>query len=204
MQLINRIAATVICCLLGGCGVSPHTNYYVLNSLTPLQDAQETSISLGVGPVMVAEYLDRVQITLRDGNAIQLDEFNRWGEPLTQGIKRVLMEELAAQLHTVNLVQFPWRADAIPELRVKMVVLELNRVGDRAYLKAGWSLTRTSSSEILRQGVESLEQPLAGNGYDALVDSYSQMLQQLASTLAEHIRQANDDLDTPASATPPS
>lgn len=189
MRWIKHILVAMVLALLGGCGTTPHTNYYVLSSQSSLAEIGNNPISLGIGPVEVAQYLDRLQITFEKDGSLELDDFNRWGEPLYVGITRVVMEELAAQLDTVNLVQFPWRSDEIPDFRIKIVVLELNRKDRGAVLKAAWSLGDTRSGDLLHQTVEVLHEPLHGHGYSALVEGYSRLLQQLSTRMAAVIRE---------------
>lgn len=183
----NSLLATTLS-LLTGCGTTPPTHFYVLSSAAPLDDIHSDGLSLGVGPVKVANYLDRVQIALKTDNALMVDDFNHWAEPLAVGVQRVMMEELAVQLGTVNVVQFPWRADEVPDLRVKILVLELNRIDDKAIIKAAWSLARTDTREKLYQGVETLEQAVHHPGYDALVRAYSSLLHELSISMASVIR----------------
>jgi hypothetical protein len=147
---------------------------------------------VGVGPVAVAEYLDRAQITLKQNNALTIDEYHRWGEPLSTGITRVLLSELAVNLDSQNLVQFPWRADQVPDLRLKMHVLELNREGSNAVIKASWSIGEIDSGEQLQQGVEIVRTPLANQDYVELVAGYSHLLEELAKRISVHVHSASE------------
>jgi hypothetical protein len=185
--------STLIVALLStllGCGVTPHTQHYVLDSQTVAAAANSNPVSLGIGPVLVAEYLDRAQIALKNGSSLELDEFHRWGEPLSAGITRVMMEQLSTQLGSGKLVRFPWRADEIPDLRIKMLVLELNRHHNSALMKVAWSLTESRSGEELYRGMENYRQPLADQNYDTLVAAYSQLLHQLATHMTHIINRA--------------
>lgn len=185
--------STLIVALLStllGCGVTPHTQHYVLDSQTVAAAANSNPVSLGIGPVLVAEYLDRAQIALKNGSSLELDEFHRWGEPLSAGITRVMMEQLSTQLGNGKLVRFPWRADEIPDLRIKMLVLELNRHHNSALMKVAWSLTESRSGEELYRGMENYRQPLADQNYDTLVAAYSQLLHQLSMHMTHIINRA--------------
>jgi hypothetical protein len=185
--------STLILALLStllGCGVTPHTQHYVLDSQTVAAAANSNPVSLGIGPVLVAEYLDRAQIALKNGSRLELDEFHRWGEPLSAGITRVMMEQLSTQLGNGKLVRFPWRADEIPDLRIKLLVLELNRRDNSALMKVAWSLTETGSGEELYRGMENYRQPLADQNYDTLVAAYSQLLHQLSMHMTHIINRA--------------
>ena len=183
---------------LHGCSVTPHTNYYVLASSTQATAANTNPISLGIGPVLVADYLDRVQITLVKDSVLEVDEFNRWGEPLDAGITRVLMEELSAQLASGKLVRFPWRGDEIPELRIKVMVLELNRQNNVALMKVAWSLSALGSGDELHRGIEIYKQSVADDSHNSLVAAYNQILYQLASHMSSTIKQSNPQPSTTA------
>jgi len=195
--LKNCIVITLLA-MLHGCTVTPHTNYYVLASSTQAATPNTDAISLGVGPVLVADYLDRVQITLVEDSVLDIDEFNRWGEPLSAGITRVLMEELSAQLGSGKLVRFPWRGDEIPELRIKVMVLELNRQNDVALMKVAWSLSALGSGDELHRGIEIYEQAVADDSHNSLVAAYNQILYQLASHMSSTIKQSSPQPDTTA------
>ena len=177
--------------VLHGCSVTPHTNYYVLASSTQAAAVNTNPLSLGIGPVLVADYLDRVQITLVKDSSLALDDFNRWGEPLSAGITRVIMEELSAQLASGRLVRFPWRGDEIPDLRIKMMVLELNRQNNLARMRVAWSLSATRSGDELYRGIDSFEQAVVDDSYHSLVVAYNQILHQLATHMTSAIRQSS-------------
>jgi len=67
----SRLTAIIIVFVwLGGCARSQLTNYYLLRSIqSPGAEVQamgpEQGTVIGVGPVKIAEYLDRPQITGR-------------------------------------------------------------------------------------------------------------------------------------------
>lgn len=191
MSWLKNGIAIALLAMLYGCSVTPHTNYYVLASSTEAAAVDANPVSLGVGPVLVADYLDRVQITLVNDSVLVLDDFNRWGEPLSAGITRVIMEELSAQLASGKLVRFPWRGDEIPDLRIKMMVLELNRQNKLARMRVAWSLSATRSGDELYRGIPIFEQALADDSYNSLVAAYNQILHQLATHMTSTIKQSS-------------
>ncbi len=191
MSWLKNGIVIALLAVLHGCNVTPHTNYYVLASSTQSEAVNTNPLSLGVGPVLVADYLDRVQITLVNDSTLAIDEFNRWGEPLSAGITRVIMEELSAQLASGKLVRFPWRGDEIPDLRIKMMVLELNRQNNVALMKVAWSLSATGSGDELYRGIKTYEQAPADDSYNSLVAAYNQLLHQLATHMTSTIKQSS-------------
>lgn len=122
MQIPTRIFATAALALaavlgLVGCSIvssSSPSQFYVLDAVLP--QGQEPLYATGeagaptvaVTTARVAAYLDRPQITLRsDGNAVRLNEFIRWAEPLGDGLTRVLRTNMVTLLRTPDSA-LPW------------------------------------------------------------------------------------------------
>ncbi len=98
---------------LGCAAHSPSVTYYLL---TPLErpavtkDAPDDSrpVRIGVGPIVLPEYLKRPQIVYRqENNLVSIDEFDRWAEPLANNFTRVLTENLALLLNTDYVYPYP-------------------------------------------------------------------------------------------------
>ena len=96
------VSALVLALAVTGCSLpaqlksSPAVRYYVLSSSLPASSSTE-SAGIGVLPVTLPGYLTRQQIVLRDADGINItiNEYDRWGESLGQGISRVLCDALA-------------------------------------------------------------------------------------------------------------
>src|SRR5215475_5950329 len=88
-------------CLLGlsGCTSSPPTRFYVVPSLAGAETAPPAAprdLTLGVGPVTLPPYLDRLQIVTRASRArLVLGEFDQWAASLQDSVPRVLAEDLS-------------------------------------------------------------------------------------------------------------
>src|SRR5262249_21539005 len=92
-------------CLGGG---SAPTRFYVLAPVDGVTVAGDRPLAVGIGPVSLAGYLDRPQIVTRPAaDKIDLGEFDQWGEPLRDGITRVLAEDLSRQLPGAKISTFP-------------------------------------------------------------------------------------------------
>ena len=122
-----RIALLLIPVLLAGClSATPPSNYYLLTAEAP-DTPSGTSPSIGVGPIRVPEYLNRNGIVhLREGNQLQVSQFERWAEPLLDGIQRVMSINLAGELDTQSIQAFPWPRSRKPDYAVKLAVLGLD------------------------------------------------------------------------------
>lgn len=183
------IAATVF---LVACGSSPQHQYYLLNSeaQTP---AQGQSPSLGVGPITIPEYLNRSgMVYSEDGNRLHVARYERWAEPLEDGIQRVLGLNLSAALGTQNIRPHPWQRNDIPQYAVQLWLLGLNTNGNEAELVAEWRVTRhgAETDGEVTQRISRLSTPLAGPGWQAAdtAAAYSALLQRLSDEIAGVIR----------------
>jgi uncharacterized lipoprotein YmbA len=177
-----------------GCfGTSPPSKFFVL-SASPAANAAVPSTgpegTLGVFPTKVAEYLDRPQIvTFVGDNAVELDEFNRWAEPLGAGVTRVLSQELSSLLPGWRVLPQPW--DPEVPLRARVVVnvtaLGWNNRGE-ARLEANWAVLSSEGTQALARGRVVLRREAAGAGANAAVAATSALVTALAHDIASAVR----------------
>ncbi len=75
------------------------------------QQDPDDAVTLGVGPLRLPEYLNRSQIVTRGGGSeLEVDEFSRWAEPLTQALHRVVSTDVDNMMNGVMVIAFPWEA----------------------------------------------------------------------------------------------
>ncbi|MCK9563867.1 MAG: PqiC family protein [Bacteroidales bacterium] len=181
----------LIALVLSGCVVpsSPAPDYYLLTAQAAPAQPGLAHLSLGVGPVRVAPFLERVQLVSHDGRAdLDVDDSHRWAEPLDKGIQRVMVQNLAA-LTGAQTRNFPWSRSAIPQRALRIDVLDLNSRDDRAVLEVLWVVEDLSGVEAPLRGRERLEQLLDGDGPAARVLAYSRLLDSLAQGIAARLGQ---------------
>ncbi len=173
-----------------GCfGTSPPARFYVLSPAQGTADAAPTlgpEGALGVMPTRVAEYLDRPQIvTFLDENAVSIDEYNRWAEPLGAGISRVLAQDLGAALPGWRVIPQPW--DPTLPLRARLVVnvtaLGWTQAGE-ARLEASWAIVTGPDSVAAARGRVALRRQATGKGTDAAVAATSALLTEMSREIA--------------------
>src|SRR5262249_10123675 len=103
--------------LCGGCSLGrqqPQTRLYVLTALLATDQASQVATShsdpIGVGPVTLPQYTNRLQIvTGNTGQELRRAPFDNWAEPLENNFARVLAENLSLLLATDQVVIFPWQ-----------------------------------------------------------------------------------------------
>ncbi|HVN32259.1 MAG TPA: PqiC family protein, partial [Thermoanaerobaculaceae bacterium] len=138
--------------LAEGClGSSALTRLYVLAATEGTSAPHAPTVSVGVGPVTVASYLDRPQIVTRpSADTIDLAEFDQWGEPLRDGISRVLAEDLSRQLPAAKVSVFPSRGSGSARYRVEVDVMRFDGpVGGETTLEARWRILDDASGKEL-------------------------------------------------------
>lgn len=180
---------------LAGCGSSPTHNYYLLHASAPPDGDSDSALSLGIGPVSIPEYLNRSALVHSGkGNRLHVARLERWGEPLQDGIPRVLGLNLAAALGTHDLHRHPWLRSQEPAIAVQLWILELDARAGAATLTAEWRLHRPREDRELARHISRLSQPLPGQRWEAgaAAAAYSGLLQSLAEEIAEAIRRAEN------------
>lgn len=176
--------------LLAACGSTPTSNYYMLTA----RDAQAPtgdSPSLGIGPVRIPEYLNRTNLVYqRDGNRLEIADYERWAEPLEEGIVRVLGFNLAILLNTQDIRQFPWHPQRPPQYGVKMRLLNLDANERSARLEAEWLLYRPATNEPLARRLVRLVYTSPDGDLEPgdLPAAYSELLSRLSEEIAGAIR----------------
>lgn len=175
-----------------GCASSPAMKFYILTSGAGTEATEEVlgGPSLGVGPIEIPGYLNRVQIVRRTGeNRIEVAEFHRWGESLGAGVSRVLAKNLAALLSSERVVTFPWdRSERIDyQIRVRINRFERLAGGD-VFLQAVWSVIGRRGGKPLLSLQSGIREPTVGDSYHATVSAMGASLDTLSREIATAIQ----------------
>ena len=187
MPRLPTLAALLALC---GCfGTTPPSKFYVLRASPEAADTRNVGGAdgvLGVMPTRVAAYLDRPQmVSFATENSVNVDEFNRWAEPLSSGVTRVLAQDLAELLPAWRVLPQPW--DPTMPLRTRLVV-EISALGwdakGEARLDATWALLSRSGEAPVARGRVAMRRPVPARGVDAGVETLSGLLADLAGQVA--------------------
>lgn len=153
--------AAAICLLLSGCPLanlpqaqSDPTRYYLLNA-TGSGSPSETGAAghrwvVGVRAVNVPSYLQSKSFAVRSAaNEIKYLDFTCWGEPLDQGIARVLAENLQSLKNVARVSLAPFRPDDPRdfEVRVRVTACEGTTEGGVRFA-ANWQVTPPGGAPV--------------------------------------------------------
>jgi hypothetical protein len=188
---IWMIAAALL--TVAGCGTTPPPTFYQLEETAGTQlSGLERGIAVGVGPINVASYLDRPQIVIRGaGHQLELSEFNRWVEPLTDSISRVIIINLSNSLESTRVYKVPRRNKTIPlEFRIEIDIARFDgELGGDALLVARWTIYGRQDKALLTK-VSIIRESSGGEGFDLLIAAQNRALQNLSREIFAAIRKS--------------
>jgi hypothetical protein len=170
-----------------GCSTAP-SRFYTLDATATSSDAPAARYAVIVGPVSIPAAVDRPEIVVQvAANRVEVDEFNRWAAPLSDGIARAVAGDLAVLLGTQDVAVAPL-ANFNPAYRVTLNVQRFESVQDQGVLiDAVWAVRQTASGST-RSGRTVARETVQGKGFDALAAAHSRALASLSSDIAAAIR----------------
>jgi uncharacterized lipoprotein YmbA len=193
-----KVFIGIFATLLVGCSGTPtKSNYYLLNAFqnigaVEIMKSDEGGVILGLGPVTLPEYVNRVQVVTRTSrNEITFSEYDRWAEPLKMNVIRVLKENLAELLHTDGIFVYPWPLGSAVEYIVTADVIRFDaQPADSSVLEVRWSLSRGNDRKLILNKKSRFETPVKSSRYDDLVASLSSGLNEFSREVATAVAQS--------------
>lgn len=182
---ISLLVAAVT--LLAACGSTPQSNHYMLSTIGE-GTSGNTGPSLGVGPISVPQYLDRNAMVINeDDNKLKIAAFDRWAEPLGDGIQRVLSLNLAELLNTQQVQTFPWPRSSKPRFGIEINVVEFSAKGQSTRLIAKWMLRDLEKDIVLEQKIVKFSTQAKSAEPASIAAAYSELLAMLSREIAGRI-----------------
>lgn len=165
------------------CGVGGKS-YYVLRADGPMPSGGGQAV--GVGPVSLAEYVDRPNLVIAESDhQLGIAEDHRWAGDLSSAIGRVMAGNLGRRWGTGNVRTYPWRNEDGLQLQVTLDIRQFHGQADgHAVLEAGWRMYALPERKLVASRTFVGREPLAADGYDALVAAQSRLLARLADEIA--------------------
>jgi uncharacterized protein len=181
--MIRLIPTFLTALLLLGCAAGPKS-FYVLTSDGPAPSGGGTGI--GVGPVSVAEYIDRANLVLAESpNQLSIAEDHRWAGDLAAAISRVTAANLGRRMNTGNVHTYPWKGDDGLRYQIAIDVRQLHGGADGyAVIEASWRAYSLPDRKLKASRNFVDREALETDGYQALVAAQSRLLSRLAANIA--------------------
>lgn len=196
---LTALSISLISLILTGCFSQggPH-HLYILSSTAdpeisaktnPTPSIREQTV-LGVGPIRLAEYLNRSEIMVADGqdSIIRLEDTDQWSEPLKDGVTRTLTLDLQHRLgQSVHVTAYPWSRNTSPDLQLEINIEQFHadRRTGKGWLIADWSLL--SHDKLIKRNRSQLAIVATAVDVDSMVMAMSHTLTHFADEMAATI-----------------
>lgn len=191
---ISKIGSCVFLAALStillACGTTPNPNLYVLEPIQKLGTTADTeNYTYLVGPIVVAEHLNRPEIVNRDTRyRVAVDPLERWAEPLDEGVLRTVAENLTALLNTERVVMYPWAFTNIADFVVRANIHEFGpKSADEVVLDVSWMIG-DGKGKVLTLRRSSYAGTRSGNSNAATAAAMSDALGDMSRDIAETLR----------------
>jgi len=168
-----RRAILLAALFLAGCAGTPESRYFTLSPAPPAAAPGPGRAPLHLALLRLAALYDRPQMVRRTGpQAVSIDEFDRWGEPLDRLTARILAEDLASRR--------PWSGGPLPAIsrmpQLRVTIDDFLADSGTARLTGRWR-------EDARGGEFSFTEPLSGSDPAAMAAAMSVLLGKLADEI---------------------
>ncbi len=173
--------------MLLGCG-SGYPTFYTLSSEGP--SPVGGGMGIGVGPVILAEYVDRSNLVVKTSeNKLEVAENHRWAGDLDHSIARVLSINLGRKLKTGNVRTYPWSRDSEVDYQVAMDIREFIAGNDGyAHLEASWRIYALPSRRMVESNTFVGKEPISTGDFEAMVAAQSRLMGKLSDDIAKGIQ----------------
>lgn len=193
----HHILSLLVILGLSSC-VVPESNhiapdFYLLSQTqtAELNNSKVSNHSFYMKEVEIPEFLNSSKMVSRpDKYSVEFRESKRWGEPLSDGIARVVSLNLANELNTNFFSIFPNRRERELLWDIGLSVTDFGRIDlNKVRLAVLWEIQH-SKEEFSRRGSYSLDLEIDGNLTDSAQNetrSLNKCLHRLSVELAEVI-----------------
>ena len=193
-HIAGMLVAAIAALALAACGTTAAARFYSLSSTTTVATsaaaggAPAGSVTVIVGPVSIPASVDRPEfVTTASANSVEINAFNRWAEPLNDGIARTIAGDLAAQLNGATVAVAPL-ANFAPTYRVSLRVQRFeSSLNESVLVEAVW-VVRKEPNGPAQSGHTLARETASGPGFDALTAAHSRALATISADIAAAIR----------------
>jgi len=184
---MNRLTLVFVALLFAGCAQTAQ-NYYVLTASGSAPSGG--GVGIGVGPVTLAEYIDRPNLVIQQGpNQMAVSEDHRWAGDLGTSIARVTATNLGRELKTGNVRTYPWQGDGEIGDQVTLDIRQFHSDSEGyAVIEVGWRVYSLPSRTLKASNTFVDREPLAADGYPSMVAAQSRLLSRLGKSIASALR----------------
>ena len=191
MNLRTIIIISVLLAL-SACSVSPKSNIYLLKAIEPVQakSVAQKPISIYLQSVNFPDYLDRPQMVLRkDAVTLDIEEFQRWGEPLNISFERVFRGNLEMRLASATVLSKKTFSAMVFDYQLAIDVSRFDTdAQQQAILQLNWTILNGLGNKILFFSPDTITVIIKADNFQARVEAQSAAVAILADKVAVQLR----------------
>jgi uncharacterized protein len=152
-----------------------------------------TPIELGLGPIRLPAYLDRLEMVTRiDENRLAISDDNRWAAPLDVAFTKILAQDLSSRIPDGHVALYPWYNDRLPDFQISVDVHRFDvTVQGLATLKASWTIRDAKANTFLYSTSSAFTRSVGGLESADPAAALSHTIANLSSQIAKQIEQLN-------------
>jgi len=192
-RVVGYFVVAAVSLFLWSCASSgPQTSYYSLfpsSSDHPQTSLQDKTLSFGVGPIVLPEYMDNpAVVSLNTSQQIRVSGYHAWGGDLKASMSRVLASNLSRAWQLDNVWSFPWDSRARPHYQLRLVFEKFaGERGGNIELQAKWQLYNQKQKRVVKIGTVSLSHTLVDDSVDTYVAGLNALLNQFSIVLSKEL-----------------
>lgn len=188
-KLVMVLIAALI--LVAGCaGGGTPVVYYTLQSSTLAPAlAVSKAAKIGVGPVILPDYLDRSALVTRiSPNQLNIHQGHHWAGSLRDEILRVVSANLKSACPGVTVLPHPWSGSDPPTVRFRLSILSFEgRPEGEVDLKVAWYVEAMQSGQAPLRRETHVRRSVKGDDLEAYTAAMGQALGSLAQEMANDV-----------------
>lgn len=187
-----RLLIAAAALLASACASTPPNHFYLLEAApaSALATSAAAMPRLGIGTIVLPDYLNRPQIVTRGhGGRLLLRDRERWAEPLEDGLRRVLGENLGQLLGAGQVVQLPAPSGITVHRRLHLEIIRFDAsTANEIWLHARWNIQDSKTGgpvheQRIRIDADSADTAATVGAMNAAVRELSR---QIVASLGQH------------------
>ena len=188
-KIVNLIVVGALLMMAGCASSSARVTYHLLHPVAVPAEAGswDPSTYVVVGPVELPSYLDRPQmVARRNDHTLSVNEYQRWAEPLHEGIARTVVENLSRLTGGDKMFLYPFdvpKASVSMQVFMHVVRFDTDEAG-KAVLDVRWGV-KNGKKETLLTRHTSLAGDVQGAGQPARANALSRLVAEFSRDVAE-------------------
>lgn len=178
--------------LLVACSSSYKNSYYALTSIAPIVSVDKqfkSTKTVAITSLTLPELVDRPHLVIvKNGNSVDILEFNRWAESLKSSIPHIMADNLSRQLGIDLVSAYPQVAAMNAAVQLSIDFQTFTATESTVSVDVLWTIKgHTKIPETYRTRVTD---KYSGN-YELLADAYSRALAVVCADIAKKLVAGN-------------